>query len=121
MSIGFKLNVKPLSINKAFQGRRFKTPEYKNYEEECLLLINSLKKSFKEKKISGLIVITYDFYLKNFNLSDVGNMEKLLSDIVVKAGLIDDDRFVKRFILEKYQVDKTEDECIVVKIEPYEL
>ena len=35
--IQFKLNQKPLSVNLAGQGKRFKTPAYKKYEKEILL------------------------------------------------------------------------------------
>ena len=35
--IQFKLNEKPLSVNEAWQGKRFKTPIYKLYEETILL------------------------------------------------------------------------------------
>ncbi len=36
-----RLNIKPLSVNQAWQGKRFKAPAYKAYEREVLL---SLKK-----------------------------------------------------------------------------
>ena len=33
------VQIKPLSVNKAWQGRRFKTPEYKKYERDVLTLL----------------------------------------------------------------------------------
>lgn len=34
-----KIDIKPLSVNKCWRGRRFKTPEYKKYETDCLYLL----------------------------------------------------------------------------------
>jgi len=34
-----KINIKPLSVNKAWQGRRFKTPEYKQYETAVMIML----------------------------------------------------------------------------------
>ena len=31
------VNIKPLSVNQAWAGRRFKTPKYKAFEKEMLL------------------------------------------------------------------------------------
>jgi hypothetical protein len=33
------LNIKPLSVNDAWQGRRFKTPEYKRYARDIMYLL----------------------------------------------------------------------------------
>jgi len=95
-----KILIKPLSVNKVWQGRRFKTKDYKNYEIEVLELLKNVK------KVSGIVEVKYKFYIKNFSMSDVGNFEKPLSDIIVKAGMIDDDRYVNRIVLEKYKSDK---------------
>lgn len=35
-----RVKIKPLSINECWQGRRYKTPKYKNYERELLLKLN---------------------------------------------------------------------------------
>lgn len=34
-----RLNIKPLSVNQAWQGRRYKTPEYKAFERAVLLML----------------------------------------------------------------------------------
>ena len=39
-----KIKIKPLSVNKAWQGKRFKTREYKSYEELLLYLFPTLRK-----------------------------------------------------------------------------
>jgi len=37
------INIKPLSVNDCWQGRRFKTKEYKAYEKEMKLMIKKQK------------------------------------------------------------------------------
>ena len=52
-----RINIKPLSINCAFQGRRFKTPKYKAYEAEVLLKLKPMQIG-KEK-----IIITFNCWI----------------------------------------------------------
>ncbi len=104
------IKIKPFSINKAFQGRRFKTSDYKRYEEECLWLLKG------NKKTEGEVKVIYRFYIKNYKASDVGNFEKCLSDIITKAGLIEDDRYIKRMTLEKFKSDKEYIEIEIKKV-----
>lgn len=102
------LEIKPLTVNKAWQGRRFKTDDYKDYEYEMLWLLKGLEKT------TGFVQVNYKFYLKYFSTSDVGNFEKPLTDILVKAGLIDDDKFITKITMEKFKspIDKIEIEII---------
>ena len=76
--IVFKLNEKPLSINEAFQGRRFKTPAYKSYEEFILL-------SMPKAKIETEQMLRIEFFFGFSNkASDLDNPVKLLLDIAQK-------------------------------------
>ena len=52
-------NIKPLSINKAFQGRRFRTKDYKDYLDSLHLL------GGKFDTIKGDVAVTIEWYLKN--------------------------------------------------------
>ena len=36
-----KINIKPLSINKAWQGKRYRSKDYKNYQEAMELLLKN--------------------------------------------------------------------------------
>jgi len=105
-----RLDIKALSVNRAWQGRRFKTQEYKNYEKNALALLPDINTKHKE------LTITYNFYIKNYAMSDVGNFEKSLSDILVKKGIILDDRYIKKIILIKH---KSEKHYIEIDIEKY--
>lgn len=79
-----KLNIKPLSVNKAFQGRRFKTSEYKRFEKKILLLLPKIKKDLK-----GSLKITLEYGFSS-KLSDIDNPCKLVLDCLVKKYDFDD-------------------------------
>jgi Holliday junction resolvase RusA-like endonuclease len=106
-----KLLIKPLTVNKVWQGRRFKTKAYKDYEIELLELLKGVKKT------KGFIEVNYKIYLKYFSTSDVGNFEKPLTDIIVKSGIIDDDKYIKRIVMEKFKSDV---DYIQLEIQNYE-
>jgi len=72
-----KININPLSVNKAFKGRRFKTDEYKRYEKELLYLLPALKVPKGELFIS----LSFGFSSK---LKDIDNPVKLFIDILQK-------------------------------------
>ena len=76
--IVFKLNEKPLSVNEAWQGKRFKTPIYKTYEETILL-------TMPKGKIDGEQMLRVEFFFGFSNkASDLDNPVKLLLDIAQK-------------------------------------
>jgi len=108
--IKLEIPIKPLSINAAWKGRRFKTAQYKQYEIDLSWFL-------KGRKIEGEVEIHYRFYLQNYAMTDASNLIKLLEDSIVKAGLIIDDRKVKRFTCEKF---KSEDDKIEIIISKYE-
>ena len=109
--IDVKIDAKPLTVNRAWKGRRYKTPAYKTYERELFYLL----KQHKLKKVEGWVEVKYILYLKHYRISDLGNFEKPLSDILVKAGLIDDDRFIWKMTLEKFKSDKDYIRIIIKK------
>jgi Holliday junction resolvase RusA-like endonuclease len=76
--IQFKINEKPLSINIAFQGRRFKTPAYKRYEQAMLLLMPKAKVDQEQ-----MLRVEFFFGFSN-KASDLDNPVKLLMDIAQK-------------------------------------
>ena len=92
------LKIFPLSGNKAWQGKRFKTPLYKKYEKECLLMLK------KQKLPEPPYTIIYEFGFSN-NASDIDNPTKPFTDILSKKFGFND-KHVKRMILEKVIVPK---------------
>lgn len=51
--------------------------------------------------LDGELVVRYTFSLSNYANTDVGNLEKQVTDILVKRGYIKDDRYIKELILRK--------------------
>ena len=89
------IKIKPVSINQAYQGRRFKNTLHKEYEKELLWKLK------KGGKIEGKYRMELDFHFKTTK-SDVSNYIKLLEDAIVKAGLVEDDRFCYELIARKH-------------------
>ena len=98
-----------MSINAAFQGRRYKTQECVEYETNCLWFI-------KGQMIEGEVKLQYKFYLKNYSRTDVGNLEKILTDLLVRKKIIIDDRYVKKIILEKFKSNEDKIEIEILKV-----
>ena len=108
--INFNIKARALTVNKAWQGRRFKTKEYESFEKEVMYQLPKMQ-------VKGEVEMSYKFRLKNYAITDVSNLLKCLEDIIVKAGLIEDDRKVVKIIAEKM---KNNDESIQILIKQYE-
>jgi len=72
------LGIKPLSVNCAYRGRKFKTPAYKSFEKEMILM---LPKS--NQKFSDMIRIDFFFGFSS-PLADIDNPVKPTMDILQK-------------------------------------
>jgi Holliday junction resolvase RusA-like endonuclease len=94
-----KLDIKPLSINAAFQGKRFKTPLYKAYETKMLLM---LPKSIG--KIPDQIEVNLTFGFSN-KASDIDNCVKLFLDLLQKKYRFNDSQ-IYRLNIHKVLTDK---------------
>lgn len=79
-----KIDIKPLSVNEAFQGKRFKTPKYNGFQKEMLLKLPMIN-----NPLNGMLKvnIVYGFSSK---LSDIDNPTKMLLDCLVKKYGFDD-------------------------------
>jgi len=93
-----KINIKPMSVNQAFQGRRFKTPKYKAYEEELMWLLP------KYKIPKGELGLEVEFGLSS-KLADLDNNFKLFQDCLQKKYGFNDKQ-IYRIIAEKVDVSK---------------
>ena len=95
------IKIKALSVNKAWKGKRFKTKDYKAYEEELLLTLP------KYKIPDGDLEVFYEVGYSN-KLSDIDNFIKPFQDILQKKYNFDDNRIYK-LIAEKKIVKKGEE------------
>ncbi len=101
------LKIKPLSVNKAWQGRKYKTPEYKKYEIQMLRMLPDIEiKEFKQLKI------TYGF---SNMMADIDNPTKLVLDILQKRYNVND-RDLIYLVLHKLKTKKNEE---FIEIELY--
>lgn len=78
-----KLNIKPLSVNECWRGKRFKTKEYLQYEKDLLLMLPKIKVPEPPYKLS------IEFGFSNM-ASDIDNPVKPFQDILQKKYGIND-------------------------------
>jgi hypothetical protein len=93
-----KINIKPLSVNEAWQGRRFKTPKYKKYENDLLILLpklNIIQPPYRLNIIVGF----------SNKASDLDNILKPFLDLLQKKYGIND-KHIKILHIEKQIVTK---------------
>ena len=94
-----KIQIKPLSVNQAWQGKRFKTPLYKKWSVQTLLML--------PKKIDvpeGKLKVKINFGFSNSG-SDIDNPVKPFLDMFKFKYDINDNRIykleVEKFIVKK--------------------
>ena len=82
------INIKPLSVNQAFKGKRFKTDKYNDfiYKMNCILPLNICIPN--PNKMS--LAVEFGFSSK---ASDIDNCLKTFIDCLVKKYKVDD-RFI---------------------------
>lgn len=93
-----KVNVKPLSVNEAWQGRRFKTKKYDAYIKEVLLKLPKLK--LEHDKIELNLI----FGLSSKN-ADIDNPVKCFVDCLQKKYEFND-KSIYKMTVEKIDVPK---------------
>ena len=93
-----KINIKPLSVNEAWQGRRFKTKKYIHYESIMLKLLPKINMTNPPYRLN----ITVGFSNK---ASDLDNILKPFIDILQKKYGIND-KHIEILHIEKQIVTK---------------
>jgi len=97
------VKIKPLSVNEAFKGRKFKTAKYDKFIANCLLQLPKLIE-FKEKENIKL-AIEFGF---SSSSSDIDNCLKTFIDCLVKKYKVDD-RYIYELHVFKSIVKKGEE------------
>ena len=108
----FTIDIKPLSVNEAWQGRRKKSQKYHDFEREIEWLLPR-----NIKPLEGKIEIRYWWHMKNHKMADWDNPIKALQDVLKLYGIILDDRFIYKGTGEKVPSDR---DYVEVEILPYE-
>lgn len=102
------IEIPPISVNQAWQGKRFKTPKYKRYEASVLLMLSKVVLPEKPYHIE----IVYGF---SSPLSDIDNPTKLVLDILQKKYGFNDRDIVSLHL--KKEIVKKGKEYFKFKIE----
>ena len=106
-----KINIKPLRVNKCWQGKRFKTPEYKNYERELLFTLKPFSVPLPPFKVY------YEFGFSSAS-SDLDNPVKPFQDILSKKYGFND-KLIEEMTVKRKKVKKGA-EYVKFEIEHYE-
>ena len=86
-----KIDIKPLSVNKAWKGKRFKTNEYRKYEKNLILLLP------KQKIGDGYLSLDVEFGFSSM-ASDLDNPLKPFIDVIQKKYGFNDKQIFKLFV-----------------------
>ena len=103
------VKVKPLSVNQVWQGKRFKTQAYKQYEKEVLLNLKPMNVE------GGKLSLFLRFGLSSKN-ADIDNPVKPFVDCLQKRYGFND-RHIYKLTVEKVDVKKG-DEFIEFELKP---
>ena len=95
------INIKPLSVNEAWKGRRFKTDKYKSYEMEMFYRLPSIKLPDPPLKVY------YEFGFSRTNC-DIDNPVKTIQDILQKKYGFDD-KDIFEMVVKKVKVKTGEE------------
>lgn len=104
----------PPSINKLYGNRtpkkgiggygfRYMTKEGKKYVRDALILIYS---QVKKPHINGKVSVKRVLCIPDRRKRDTGNLLKMLDDVLVKAGLIEDDDLIWHCESDKIEPEK---------------
>jgi len=93
-----KLDIKPLSVNKAWKGRRFKTDEYKRYTNDILSLLRPCDIPFGSLELH----LKWGFSSRG---SDFDNPVKPFVDCLQKKYGFNDNK-IKRCVIDVEHVKK---------------
>lgn len=97
--------VKPISLNKAYRGRRFTTPELASFKELIYYSLPNSKIDYKGKKIKAI----YIFGTSSKN-ADGDNLIKCFQDVISDKYQFNDKQIYK-WEVEKVDVPKGFEYC----------
>ena len=95
------IKIKPLSVNQAWQGRRFKTQKYKDYEQELYYKLPSIKTP------TAKISLAVEWGFSN-SASDIDNPIKPFLDVLQHKYNFND-KMIYELILKKQLVSKADE------------
>lgn len=106
-----RLEIKPLSVNEVWQGKRYKTQKYKKYRADLQLILKNVEIP------EGELFVSYEFGVSNM-CSDVDNLVKPFQDALQDKYGFNDSK-IKSFFATKTKVKKGQ-EFIKFNISKYD-
>lgn len=97
-----KIDIKPLSVNRAYQGRRFSTQDHKAFVAKVWYHLKRLKPT---KPLKGEKAAHYQWGFSSKS-SDTDNPTKVFQDILADFWGMKDDKDIGFIILERKMVRK---------------
>jgi Holliday junction resolvase RusA-like endonuclease len=88
-----RIDLKPMSVNDAWQGRRYKTKKYTKYSKDLFFILPKLQVPQTKLEIHFVLGIT--------SCADIDNPLKLLIDIFQAKYKFDDKRIMKLVVEKK--------------------
>lgn len=89
-----KINIKPLSVNQAYRGRRFATNDLKNYKRALAYLLPKLKIP------KGKLGVSYEFGLSSKG-ADGDNLIKAFQDCLAEQYNFNDNKIYEWQVCKK--------------------
>lgn len=103
-----RIEVKPFSVNQAWQGKRFRSNAYKKFQNDMMLMLPPLKISFKKRLKVDLV---FGFSSK---AADIDNPIKPLLDILQKKYGFNDNQIYQMNVVK--EITKKSEEFIKLQI-----
>ena len=101
-----RINQKPLSVNEAWQGRRFRTKRYNDFRRETLLRLSVVR---PPKPPDATLFVDICWGMSNI-LADVDNPCKVFIDVLFEWwGIKDKDHRIRFLNLRKVKTNKGEE------------
>ena len=100
-----KLQIKPLSINEAYRGRRFRTPQYDTYIRQMMFALPD-KLTIPQSNIKIFIEFVYSSHS-----SDIDNGLKCFIDCLQKKYGFND-KLITELNVRKIKVEKSKEHII---------
>lgn len=90
-----RVDIKPLSVNQAWQGKKFKTPKYSKYERDLLFLLPKISLPPPPYRV------TYEFGLSS-KVADWDNPVKPAQDVLQKKYGFNDKDIIEAHVTKKF-------------------
>lgn len=105
------------SIWRAYAGRNIASAAYRAWQKKASDALSD-RHGYVERE-DGPYVITITAERPDKRKRDIANIEKAISDILVKNGVVKDDSDAQRVTLQWSETPPRKDAMVYVEIEPY--